>query len=123
MQSRNQKQPLMAIFGAYVVLVALLVIVIPPLHVGQTTLAGCIALLCGLGCIYWSTVRIPMAANSSRPNAFTSEFIVSLAFAEMVALVGTFFGSSREGRYPFAAAAWILMFGFILPKLLWYSKR
>ncbi len=82
-----------------------------------------VAVLSSIGCIYWTQFRMLPWGDLPIFQKFYVNLLTALAFAEMVMLIGTFVGPGPQGPWPFAVAAWVLMFGFILPKLVRYWRR
>jgi hypothetical protein len=109
------------IFGAYALLPGLLAVAIPlPIHLTAVSVVG--AALAALGCIFWSTLRLGSPRDMASFQAFQTSMLVSLAFAQLVSLLGLFLGSKPIGPWPFVAVTWALMFGLILPKMNRYWR-
>ena len=110
-------------FGAYAMLVALLLLFFPPSKLPLSPISVGGAILGGLLCIYWSTYRLLPRGDLPPVHKFQTNFLTALAGAEFVMFSGTFIGSRPFGPLPFAIVAWALMFAFVLPKLILYWKR
>jgi hypothetical protein len=122
MQSKSKIQTLFVIFFSFAILIGLFLFFIPAVKGAGSPIAIGGATLSAILCIYCSMFRLLPGRVSRSVEAFQTDMIISLAFAEMVMLLGTFLGGSPSGPMPFALVTWGLMFGFILPKLLLFSR-
>ena len=109
----NHKRTLLIVFLSHVAFIGLLWAFIPMVSTNSPA-SIIIASLSAAACILWSTLKIsPLQPRGD----FQQNVLVSLAFADLIMLVGTFMGSNLPQGL-FAGVSWCLMFVFILPKVL-----